>query len=52
MRKIARILVSAAVAGAFVLPASQADAVYCGTLHPACQAICRVGQVVDAQCLA
>lgn len=52
MRKIARLVVSAAVAGAFVLPATQAEAVYCGDLHFACQAVCRVGQVVDAQCLA
>lgn len=52
MRKIARIAVTAAVAGAFVLPATQAEAVYCGTLHPACQAICRVGELIHAQCLA
>lgn len=52
MRTSARLLLVAAVAAVTLAPASSANAVYCGTLHPVCQAICRVGEVVDAQCLA
>ena len=49
MRNAARLVLVAAVAAA-ILPTSSANAVYCGKLDPACDAICRVGALAGLQC--
>lgn len=51
MRKSVRLLLAAAIGGAVLVPVTSANAVYCGTLQPACRAICAVGQKLGAECL-
>ena len=45
MRKLA---VATLLAAAFALPATPADAVYCGELDAACRLVCEV--VLDGRC--
>ena len=52
MRHVSRLVLVAAVAAAVALPTSSANAVYCGALDPACDAICRVGELIHAECAA
>ncbi|HEX8003209.1 MAG TPA: hypothetical protein VF519_10990 [Mycobacteriales bacterium] len=40
-----------AAAAATVVPATQAEAVYCGLLQPVCSVVCRVGELAGAYCL-
>jgi hypothetical protein len=50
MRNAARLVLAAAIA-ATIIPTTSANAVYCGTLQPVCQTICRVGALAGAECL-
>jgi len=52
MRKSARLLLAAAVGAAVLVPVTNASAMYCGTLQPACRAVCTVGyKVLGASCI-
>jgi len=49
-RSLASLTLAAAVA-TIAVPATQADAIYCGVLHPACQAVCYVTSQLGAYCV-
>lgn len=51
MRTAARLTLVAALAAVAVLPATAANAYYCGKLDPACRAVCRVGELAGFQCV-
>ena len=51
MRRTLATLTLAAAVTTVALPATQANAVYCGVLHPACQAVCNVTSRLGAYCV-
>lgn len=42
MRALTRLTVAAAFAAVTVVPATQAEALYCGVLQPVCSTYCKV----------
>lgn len=42
MRNVARLAAATALVAVTVMPATRAEAIYCGVLHPVCSTYCRV----------
>jgi type IV secretory pathway VirB2 component (pilin) len=51
MRRSLATLTLAAAVTTTLLPATQADALYCGVLQPVCSVVCRVTGELGAYCV-